>query len=125
MNPYLFIHFAAQNTCATTGFFGIPTWYQYIPQVDFSKNCTINNNFQIPAQLSYIAIAAVDIALYIAGMVAVGYVIYGGIQYVVSQGEPDKVKNAKNTIMNALIGMVIASIAIAIVSYVGNALGGG
>jgi hypothetical protein len=123
MNPYLFIHFAAQNDCAKVGFFGIPTWYQYIPQGDFTS-CNINNNFQIPGQLSYIAIAAVDIALYIAGMVAVAYVIYGGIQYVVSQGEPDKTKNAKNTIMNALIGMVVASIAIAVVSFVGNALGG-
>jgi hypothetical protein len=113
--------FADAPANCTTSFFGIPTWYKYLPSTDF-QGCLVNN-FDFPGDFSYIAIAAVDIALFISGMVAVFYVIYGGIQYVISQGEPDKTRGAKNTITNALVGLVLAGIAISIVSFVGSQIG--
>jgi hypothetical protein len=118
----LFQHFADAPANCTTTFFGLPTWYKYLPAGDFT-GCEVSN-FNFPGDFTYIAISAVDIALTIAGMVAVGYVIYGGIQYVISQGEPDKTRGAKNTITNALVGLVIAGIAISLVSFLGSQLGG-
>jgi hypothetical protein len=56
--------------------------------------------------------------------VAVGYVIYGGIQYVTSQGSPDATKKAQQTIINALIGVVLAVLAASIVAFIGNRFGG-
>jgi hypothetical protein len=117
----IFQLFAGPAANCTTSFFGIPTWYAYLPAADFQQ-CLVDN-FNFPGDLTYIALAAVDIALHIAGLIAVAYVIYGGIQYVVSQGEPDKTKGARNTITNALIGLVLAGVAVAIVNFIGNQLG--
>jgi hypothetical protein len=121
ITPLLFQRFADAPSNCTQSFFGLPTWYKYLPAGDF-QNCQIVN-FNFPGDFSYVAISAIDIALTIAGMVAVFYVIWGGIQYVVSQGEPDKTRGAKNTITNALVGLVIAGVAISLVSFLGSQLG--
>jgi hypothetical protein len=118
----LFQHFADAPANCSSSFFGLPTWFKYLPASDFT-GCSVSN-FNFPGDFAYVAIAAVDIALTIAGMVAVFYVIYGGLQYVISQGEPDKTRGAKNTITNALVGLVIASVAIAVVSFLGSQIGG-
>lgn len=44
----------------------------------------------------------------IIGAVAVLYIILGGISYIYSSGEPQKTKQAKETIIYAIIGLVIA-----------------
>ena len=46
--------------------------------------------------------------LYIVGIVAVIMLIIGGIKYVVSGGDSKKVTDAKNTVLYAIIGLVIA-----------------
>ena len=62
-------------------------------------------------------------AFFWAGIVAVIFMIYGGIQYVTSSGDTTKVTKAKNTIMNAAIGLVITILAAAIVNLVITSLG--
>jgi hypothetical protein len=58
--------------------------------------------------------------LRIAGFVAIGFIIYGGILYVTSQGSPEQTGKAQNTIINALTGLVIASVAVALISFIGS-----
>ena len=60
--------------------------------------------------------------LYIVGIIAVIMLIIGGIRYVVSGGDSKKVTDAKNTILYAIIGLVIAFLAFAIVNFVVSAL---
>ena len=60
--------------------------------------------------------------LYIVGIIAVIMLIIGGIKYVVSGGDSKKVTDAKNTVLYAIIGLVIAVLAFAIVNFVINAL---
>lgn len=60
--------------------------------------------------------------LYIVGIVAVIMLIVGGIKYVVSGGDSKKVTDAKNTVLYAIIGLVIAFLAFAIVNFVISAL---
>ncbi len=60
--------------------------------------------------------------LYIVGIIAVVMLIIGGIKYVVSGGDSKKVTDAKNTVLYAIIGLVIAVLAFAIVNFVINAL---
>lgn len=104
-------------------FFGIPPWYKYIEAAGkLNGDCQVVK-FNIPADLSLVVLGILDILLRIAGLAAVGFVIYGGIQYVVSQGEPDRTKKALGTIVNACIGLAIALIAVAFVSFIGNAVG--
>lgn len=60
--------------------------------------------------------------LYFVGIIAVIMLIWGGIRYVVSGGDAKKVTDAKNTILYAIIGLVISFLAYAIVQFVINAL---
>lgn len=60
--------------------------------------------------------------LYIVGVVAVIMLIIGGIKYVVSGGDAKKVTDAKNTVLYAIIGLIIAFLAFAIVNFVITAL---
>ena len=60
--------------------------------------------------------------LYIVGIIAVIMLIIGGIKYVVSGGDAKKVTDAKNTVLYAIIGLVIAFLAFAIVNFVISAL---
>ena len=60
--------------------------------------------------------------LYIVGIIAVIMLIIGGIKYVLSGGDGKKVTDAKNTVLYAIIGLVISFFAYAIVNFVITAL---
>ena len=62
--------------------------------------------------------------LYAVGIISVVMLIIGGIRYVISGGDSKKVTDAKNTIMYAIIGLIIAILAYAIVNFVITAIGG-
>jgi hypothetical protein len=111
--------------CKAT-FFGLEPWYQYLT---LNGTCGITN-FQIlpngstPSSIPLILLAIADDLLRIAGLAAVGFIIYGGVQYITSQGNPDQTSRAQSTIISALAGLAIASVAIGVISYVGHKLGG-
>ena len=60
--------------------------------------------------------------LYIVGIIAVIMLIIGGIKYVISGGDSKKVTDAKNTILYAIIGLIIAFLSYAIVNFLISAL---
>lgn len=60
----------------------------------------------------------INILLFVIGAVAVIMIIIGGIRYVLSNGEQANVKAAKDTILYAVIGLVVALLAYAIVNFV-------
>ena len=61
--------------------------------------------------------------LYIVGIVSVIMLIWGGVRYILSGGDSKKVTDAKNTILYAIIGLIISILAFAIVNFVLNAIG--
>ncbi len=115
------------------GFLGLPTWYEYL-DVGAKGNdpCAIVGptettpdgkvEFSMQKALPRIILAIIDILLRVAGIVAVGYMIFGGIKYTLSQGEASEVEKAKNTVLNALIGLVVAVLATTIVMFIGGRL---
>ena len=48
-----------------------------------------------------------NIVLLLAGVLAVFYLIWSGVQYITSGGNADRVKTARSGIINAIIGIVI------------------
>jgi len=58
------------------------------------------------------------------GIIAVIFIIIGGINYTMSQGDPGKVKKAKDTVLYGIIGLIIALLAFAITAFVMNAMEG-
>ena len=66
----------------------------------------------------------VNILLFLIGAISVIMLIVGGIRYTISAGDSGNVTAAKNTIMYALIGLIVAFLAFAIVNWVLGALQG-
>ncbi len=60
----------------------------------------------------------VDILLYVLGAIAVIMIVIGGIRYATSNGESSQISSAKNTILYAVIGLIVAVLAYAIVNFV-------
>lgn len=59
-----------------------------------------------------------DILLFVLGAIAVIMIVVGGIRYAVSGGDSSAITSAKNTILYAVIGLVVALLAYAIVHFV-------
>lgn len=60
----------------------------------------------------------INLALWVAGIIAVIVVIIAGINYSLSSGDPAKTASAKNAILYSVIGLVIIASAIAITGYI-------
>lgn len=63
-----------------------------------------------------------NIVLYVVGIISVIMLIVGGVKYLVSGGDSKKVTDAKNTVLYAIIGLVIVVLSFAIVNFVISAL---
>src|SRR6266542_626553 len=100
--------FATNVGCTLSGgsFLGFPHWYKYLDGIqDANGICTAHLNGINDIWL--VIAALIEILLRVGAILAVAMVIYGGVTYITSQGEPDKTGQAKNTIVNALIGLAI------------------
>ena len=67
----------------------------------------------------------INLMLFIVGVLAIFMMIYGGIRYVLSGGDNGKVKDAKNTILYAIVGLIVAILGYAIVNWVVSMVGSG
>jgi hypothetical protein len=72
------------------------------------------NNISLATRIKTI----VNVLLYVLGAIAVIMIVVGGIRYVVSAGESSQISAAKNTILYAIVGLIIAILAYAIVNFV-------
>lgn len=59
-----------------------------------------------------------NVLLFLIGAISVIMLIVGGIRYVVSGGDSSAVQGAKNTILYAIVGVVVAILAYAVVNFV-------
>ncbi len=59
----------------------------------------------------------------IVGGLAIIFIVIGGIRYIIAAGDPKATDAAKHTITAALVGLIVALLAVAIVVIVGNLLG--
>lgn len=123
----LFYNFAA--SCRGGNFLGFPPWYKYLPGAD---NTIYDYGSKPPLVIGHactpqihaigdvwlIGMAILEMLLRVAALAAIVLVVWGGIQFISSQGEPDKTAKARSTVINALIGLVISVSAAAIVSFV-------
>ena len=61
-----------------------------------------------------------NVILLIVGIVSVIMLIYGGLRYILSGGDSKKVTDAKNTILYAIIGLIVVALAEIITAFVSN-----
>lgn len=127
MSFLLFFFAAAAKagaSCSPTGgnLLNFPHWYEYLGgQYDGGNppKCVpvvtgINDVWLIVA-------AIIEILLRIAAIAAVIMIIYGGVEYITSQGG-DSASKARSTIIDALIGLAIAVMASVIIAYIAKSI---
>jgi glucose uptake protein GlcU len=59
-----------------------------------------------------------NILIFLVGAVSVIMIIIGGLRYVTSNGDSKNVESAKNTLLYAVIGLIVAIVSYAIVNFV-------
>lgn len=64
----------------------------------------------------------IQILLYLAGAIAVLFVIIGGFQYIMSAGNAETAAKGKKTVINAIIGIVLIILSYLIISVIVNEL---
>jgi hypothetical protein len=121
--------FAAE--CSGGSFFGLPTWYKYLHvdknsatgkcEVDFTVFDRSTRSFN-GDDILRLSLSIIDMLLHVAALVALAFVLYGGLRYITSTGSPDGTKAAQNTIINALVGLVISIVAAGVVAFIGNTI---
>lgn len=120
--------FAADDTCKHY-FLGLPPWYKYL-EVHQKVNTA---NGQVDAacvpilhginDIWLIGLALIEILTRLAVIIAIAYVIFSGLKYSESRGNTDKAAAAKNTLIDAITGLLIALTATAIIAFIGGRFG--
>ena len=83
-----------------------------------TSTCSKAGGQSFPQALSSIT----NLLLFVIGAIAVIMIIVGGIRYILSNGEQQAVTAAKNTILYAVIGLILSVVAYAIVAFVTGAI---
>ncbi len=94
---------------------------QAVPLLDTSG--TNGPQFPLIANISLIVFSFLTL---IAGILAVFFLIFYGIQYITAGGSADKAKAARQGIINAIIGIIIVVASFAIIRFassIGYSLG--
>jgi uncharacterized membrane protein len=90
------------------------------------KNYTMNDSI-IDAAQDYDIVEIINkglaYAIIIAGLLSVIFIFVGGISFILSGGQEDKIKQAVSTIRYAIIGLIITILSVVIVGTVGRVIG--
>lgn len=62
-------------------------------------------------------------AIIAAGFLSVVFIFIGGISFILSGGQEEKIKQAVSTIRYAIIGLIVTILSVIIVNAVGNIIG--
>lgn len=101
-------------TLATPTFAIDPCDASLPPTVLEANGCDNNTKDALPTVVQNI----LNVIIGITGIIAVIFIIIGGVQYMTSAGDAGKAKKARDTILYAVIGLVVVILAFAIVNFV-------
>jgi len=131
------LHFVAATTAPSrvgqacgfqdSVFLGFPHWYQYLTGIATSPDGSTTGIVCTPqvtglSDIWLIVAAAIEILLRVAAIAAVFMVIYGGVKYITSQGEPEATTKARGTIINALVGLLLTVLASVFVAFIARSI---
>ncbi len=82
----------------------------------------VNESGETLQSISDLLVAAINFALYLGGALSVVFIIVGALRYIASGGNQTNLQKAKNTIVYAVLGLIISISAVAIVNFILNNL---
>ncbi len=86
------------------------------------SNCDPNAGNDAVGKINKVIHTIINLLSVLVGVVAVIMIIVGGLRYITSGGSDTSVTSAKNTILYAIIGLVIVALAQLLVRFVLNKL---
>ena len=114
---------ATQQVACVDGlqkFFGIQPWYACLPGARDGEPRIESLN-----DLLLIVFPLVDSLVKVAALVAIGYIFFMLFKLMLARGDSGKITQAVHGIRDAIIGLVIAIIAVVIVNFIADAVTGG
>lgn len=100
-----------------------PTWYQFLPGTKDPVTGACTPELTKLTDVWLVVAAVINILLRLSAILAVFFVIYGGVQYILSQGSPEKTDQARKTIISAMVGLGIAITASLIIGFLASKIG--
>lgn len=96
---------------------GIPPWYRGLTQNN-APTCDMkpmgDGGIEPKKYIWTIVLNVVEMAIVIVAYIAVFFILYGGFLFMTGGSNPGQIEKARKTILNAVIGLVIAMAAIGI-----------
>jgi hypothetical protein len=119
MTPLLKLLAVGASQCQVQGgsLFGFPKWYKYLDGIQDSNGVCIPH-VQHLTDIWFILAAVLEILLRLAVLMAVLFIAWGGIMFITSHGEPDKINRAKDTVIYSLVGLAFSVGATAIITFI-------
>jgi hypothetical protein len=106
-------------------FLTFPTWFRGLVQVKETTPGVFECVIESPSDAGglspfiwHIVLNVIEIALQGVVYLTAGFILWGGFQFLTSQGSPDVAAKARQTILNAAIGLGISVGAIAVVNFI-------
>jgi hypothetical protein len=105
---------------------GLSPWHKYLCHREVKD--VLTNKTQLDPVITNIndlwkvGLAAIEILTTLALYLAFAFIIVAGFMYMISRGDPNSTANAKNTLLYAVIGLIIAMFAKTILVFIGAAL---
>lgn len=115
---------AAVTNCEAR-FMGIPPWYRGLTKNN-PPTCDLKSPDEVGGLSNYIwkiVLNAIEMAIVAAAYIAVFFILYGGFLFMTGGDKPAQVEKARKTILDAVIGLVIAMAAVAIINLIFGIIG--
>ncbi len=113
----------AAAACPPAEFLGINAWYKGLQDANCGVKMATNGSAdEVRILITTIALNVLQAGLAIVAYITVFFIMKGGFVYMTSTGTQDGMANAKKTITNAVIGLVIAVFASSIVNAIAGAI---
>ena len=94
-----------------------------LAKVEVGTNGKLSSDTIPQLTATQIVTSILNTAYFLAGIVAVGMIIFAGVQYLTANGEPGKAKKAMDTIIFSVVGLIIVIAAFAITKFVVDNVG--
>lgn len=123
----------AETACqaSDTKFLGMKPWFYYLER---DADCKVaedafkgdgDDNTKLVKSIWTVGLTVLSDLFYVAGVLAVVLLIYGGYLYMTSGGDPGALTKAKKTITGTIVGLVIVILASVIVNSIIKVINGG
>lgn len=93
------------------------------PTVDWASSGCIQDGVATLRCIPVVLQNIINFLLFFAGIVAVFLIVFSGIRFVTSSGDPQKIESARKTFFYAIIGLVVIALSFVVIVFISSFTG--